>query len=432
MIDKIQIKAIIDPLRDAPAIIKRWKLDECTRNGEVFYQSGDFGNFEGVQIMLRGSVLQVKCSVHKLYEKWTNNRLDNSTPFTMLQARDTLEELVNRLEGVDVTTARVNYYEIGKSMQMQREAVSYIEKAVAIRGKELFNDANFEKNRQKTTEKSKTIKKIFKIYDKSHEARTKRRKAALSNVLRIETIYRHQSARLADFFDVEWLEKMRRKFYEDWSLLEWMYEVEAEKGVKMSEYQKACEIMAVGVEGYRAKYKELFAAGKITKKQKETMRSFVNRWPEVCRKFNVIHVKEEFEYMDNLVNISGLINARFEGQNNRLKMNKLNDENVKKNDIQDTLRDTCTRAEEEKRETCPIQPEGVSGTTPNKGCAEIYQIRLMTRDKQKREKMMKKFRMYGLTVNGICYAEVRDREKMWGLWDLEKQQEIKIMNITKK
>ena len=40
-----------------------------------------------------------------------------------------------------------------------------------MRNRELFNDANFEKNRQKTTEKSKNIKKVFKIYDKGFEAR---------------------------------------------------------------------------------------------------------------------------------------------------------------------------------------------------------------------------------------------------------------------
>ena len=79
--------------------------------------------------------------------------------------------------------------------------------------KEFFNDANFEKNRQKTTEKSKNIKKVFKIYDKGFEARSKRRYCD-ENILRIETVYKRQNIGVSEWLSNSNINKMLHIFYQ--------------------------------------------------------------------------------------------------------------------------------------------------------------------------------------------------------------------------
>lgn len=192
-----------------------------------------------------------------------NGKLDNSRPMTFAMAVRTIKELLLRL-CVRMENAIVTYYEIGITMKMSYSADCYIRQVQEISDRILWNDANFPEYRQKTTEKSKYFRKVLKVYDKSFEAGEKGRKVG-DNILRIETVYRHQSVSMLEFTDYFFLSKMGRIFYKDWSEICFVRELSATKGVKISQLEKAREIHRLGTTRYKERYKQMFLGGKLTK-----------------------------------------------------------------------------------------------------------------------------------------------------------------------
>ena len=189
MFDKIIIKARID-VDDIDTIVLRNYLEQCTEGDELFYKSTAYANFDGCFIEVRGDTLKCKCSINKLYEKEQSGKLDNSKPMTFRNAVRTINNLLNRL-CVKIENAVVTYYEVGVTMKMPRPATEYISLCEEVSDRVLWNDANYPVDRQKTTEKSKYYRKILKIYDKTFEGVSKGRKVD-HNVLRVESVYRHQ------------------------------------------------------------------------------------------------------------------------------------------------------------------------------------------------------------------------------------------------
>ena len=298
MIDKIIFKATVDT-EDIDTIVLRNYLEQCTEGDEVYYKSTAYANFDGCFIELRGNKLKCKCSICKLYSKGKNGKLDNSRPMTFAMAVRTIKELLLRL-CVRMENAVVTYYEIGITMKMPYSADCYIRQMQEISDRILWNDANFPEYRQKTTEKSKYFRKVLKVYDKSFEAGEKGRKVG-DNILRIETVYRHQSVSMLEFTDYFFLSKMGRIFYKDWSEICFARELSATKGVKISRLEKAREIHRLGTTRYKERYKQMFLDGKLTKKQWETIRNFAKAWPAEREKY-VEEVGElEKEFKDRLL-----------------------------------------------------------------------------------------------------------------------------------
>ncbi len=275
MFDKIIMKATVDPA-DIDTIVLRNYLEQCTEGDEVFYKSTAYANLDGCFIELRGNRLKCKCSICKLYSKGKTGKLDNSRPMTFAMAVRTIKELLLRL-CVRIENAVVTYYEIGITMKMACSADQYIRQVLEVSDRVLWNDANFPEYRQKTTEKSKYYRKVMKIYDKSFEAESKGRRVG-DNILRIETVYRHQSVSMLELVDNFFLSKMGRIFYKDWSEICFVRELSAIKGVKISQLEKAREVHRLGVTRYKERYKQMFLDGKLTKKQWETIRNFANSW----------------------------------------------------------------------------------------------------------------------------------------------------------
>lgn len=218
---------------------------------------------------------------------------------TFAMAIRTIKELLLRL-CVRMENAVVTYYEIGITMKMSHSADCYIRQVQEISDRILWNDANFPECRQKTTEKSKYFRKVLKVYDKSFEAGEKGRKVG-DNILRIETVYRHQSVSMLEFTDYFFLSKIGRIFYKDWSEICFVRELSATKGVKISQLEKAREIHRLGTTRYKERYKRMFLDGKLTKKQWETIRNFAKAWPAEREKY-VEEVGElEQEFKDRLL-----------------------------------------------------------------------------------------------------------------------------------
>lgn len=298
MFDKIAIKGRIDTA-DIDTIVLRNYLEQCTKGDELYYTSTAYANFEGCFITLSGDMVKCKCSVNKLWQKANTGKLDNSRPMTFRNAVKTIYDLLLRLCLKPENTI-VTYYEIGLTMKMSEPATEYISRVEDIGGKQLWNDANYPENRQKTTERSKYYRKILKIYDKTFEAAEKGRNVG-QNIVRIETIYRHQSVRLLDLIDDFNLKKLAKIFYDDWTSIRFVRELSATPGIKMCQLDKAREIHRLGVERYKDKYRAMYLEKKITKKQWETIRNFARSWPDERKRYIEELTTYEREYMDILL-----------------------------------------------------------------------------------------------------------------------------------
>ena len=297
MFDKVNIKARID-VDDIDTIVLRNYLEQCTEGDELFYKSTAYANFDGCFIEVRGSTLKCKCSINKLYEKEQSGKLDNSKPMTFRNAVRTINNLLNRL-CVKAENAVVTYYEVGVTMKMPRPATEYISLCEEVAGRVMWNDANYPVDRQKTSEKSKYYRKVMKIYDKTFEGTSKGRKVE-HNVLRVETVYRHQQVQLLELISNDTMMKIGRVFYNDWNEARFIRDVEA-IGVKMSQLDKAREMVRLGVDRYKEKYKALYMEGKLTKKQWETIRNFARSWPKEKEKYKEIERDEEKEFREKLL-----------------------------------------------------------------------------------------------------------------------------------
>lgn len=294
MFDKIIIKAVVAP-DDIGTIVLRNYLEECSEGDEVYYKSTAYANFDGCFIELRGNKLKCKCSICKLWSKGRTGKLDNSRPMTFAMAVRTIRELLLRLS-VRMENAVVTYYEIGITMKMKFPPDNYIRHVQEASGRILWNDANYPEAKQKTTEKSKYFRKVLKIYDKTFEAGEKGRNVGV-NVLRVETVYKHQSVPLTELTDNLFMSKIGRIFYKDWSEMAFARELSATKGVKMSQLDKAREIQRIGVTRYKERYKKMYKDGVITKKQWETIRNFARSWPKERAKYieEISDIEKEFK-----------------------------------------------------------------------------------------------------------------------------------------
>lgn len=144
-------------------------------------------------------------------------------------------------------------------------------------------------------------RKILKIYDKTYEAKEKKRTVG-SNILRIETVYKHQSVPLPQLIDNVSLNKMARIFYKDWSEIRFEREIIPAKGVKLSQLEKAREIQRIGVTRYKERYRAMYMEGKLTKKQWETLRTFANSWDVEKKKYTEVMGELEQEFKEKLLN----------------------------------------------------------------------------------------------------------------------------------
>lgn len=298
MFDKIIIKGTVD-ISDVGTIVLRNYLEQCSEGDEVYYKSTAYSNFDGCFIEIRGDTLKCKCSICKLYSKGKTGKLENSRPMTFAMAVRTIRELLLRLS-LRAENTVVTYYEIGITMKMSYSADSYIKQVMEASGRILWNDANYPEARQKTTEKSKYYRKVLKIYDKTFEAAGKGHHVG-SNILRIETVYKHQSVPMLELMDNRFLSKMGSIFYKDWSELCFTREMYAVKGVKTSQLDKAREIQRIGVTRYKERYKKMYSEGKLTKKQWETMRNFASNWSRERKKYIEVIGELEKEFKEKLL-----------------------------------------------------------------------------------------------------------------------------------
>ena len=114
-------------------------------------------------------------------------------------------------------------------------------------------------------------------------------------------MYRHQSIPLIELTANETMAKIGRVFYNDWDSIRFVRDIEPCAGVKMSQIEKARELLRLGVDRYREKYRALYLEGKLTKKQWETIRKFSISWPHEKDKYKEVEREEEKEFREKLL-----------------------------------------------------------------------------------------------------------------------------------
>lgn len=305
MIDKVEIHKIVDFDAEAVAIIDKNHLECCTRGEKTYWQSTAWGNFDGLFLKLEpGGHLQIKCSLHKIWRKvMEDGKLDNSRMFCLTHAIESIDVLAEMV-GTRLDDAEVTYFEIGLNLRMTDEAARWIAEVDGVDcqkgAKEMYIDANYEANRQKTSLKTKDMRKVLKMYDKTFEAADRGRDDVEANVLRIETMYKRQRVAMAEFRTRQWLDKYVHRFLMDWSAVRFKRYMAFAKGMKQSQVDKAREIMRVGLDEYLKVSRLDYIERRTTKKQWETIRTFARSWPDIAECFWWEQSRYEKEYREQL------------------------------------------------------------------------------------------------------------------------------------
>lgn len=281
-------------------VVQGLSMQECTRGQTVYWQTTAAGKFDAIHATLLDGKLTIRLNVHKLWSKWTNGRLDNSGLLTMEDAVATLQTLLDTLDlkPEDVVSDK---FAVGISMGMSRSPLDFVSQMISIgeQGKETYIDALYQKDRQRTTTKVKTVKKVLKVYDKTFEATDKGRDVP-DNILRCETVYRRQGVRVSKLIDRQNLLRLQSAWWRDWSAAVFRREIRGAKGTKASQLDKATCIMTEGLDAYRARMRNAYMQRTITKKTWETIRTFCDAWDSYSPLFAAVPGPEEREYIDIL------------------------------------------------------------------------------------------------------------------------------------
>lgn len=313
MIDRIEFRTNVSSEAEATEIALKNNLLHCQKGTQTYYESSDRGRFDGICIKITGTVIKISCSLHKQYSRTISGTLDNSGRFHMLKASEIAIKLLDRI-GVSRADTRITYYEIGLNIYTKSNPIVYIG---AMRGinakhsaKEVFNDANYEKNRQKTTEKSKNVRRVFKVYDKGFEIADRKRISPIEdNILRIETIHKRQSISFLDFFESRNLKAMQKRFFNDWLCVIFDSHLYYPKGTKQSVRSRAEAILQQGKEAYLLDAKQRYKNGSLSKMELQTIRLFCAKWDNIKGDFVLDEspLAHEFKTLINIaININDL------------------------------------------------------------------------------------------------------------------------------
>lgn len=303
MFDKMIFIESIDIESEAEQIAELNRLEKWENDQRKKYECNDSAKFTGIYINIRESRVQIKCSLHKYYNKMVNGTLENDGMFTITEARRAIYSLFNEI-GVCADRAVITNFEIGLNIPTEYEPIKYIELMTGIKTgkasqnkKEMFIDAYFHKNRQKTTEKRKTIKKVFKVYDKGFEKADRKRTESIDgNILRIETTYKRQYVMVDKFFQQSNIERLTQTFFHDWINVEFERIITADKGLRSSQIINAEQILKLGRYEYLEKINKDLAKGDLTERQHRTIREFIRDWDCNKHKYRMIPTIYETEY----------------------------------------------------------------------------------------------------------------------------------------
>jgi len=312
MFDKITITARVS--NEDCAFLAEYHSLKAFKNynqTEVEYRSSNYSNISGIEIYIKNNKITLKTSLHKFWQNKCYGKLRNDNLFTISESKLAFEMLLheNRLKPENVY---ITQFEIGLNLNVSYEPLSYIELVTYIltsnqMDKEMFIDANYRKDRQRTTEKYKDIRKYFKIYDKGWQLQDKdkvrvNKRTNSEKILRIESCHKRYSTISSKFFSDSNLNRLKTRFYDDWKNINFTKKVTGKKGCRDSEVKRANILINNGSVFLLDSIKKDIKPGLLTKNHLRTVREFIRDFDKLKSKFNIVVSDQENEYNRLLFN----------------------------------------------------------------------------------------------------------------------------------
>lgn len=304
MIDKINLTAKIRNPAEMERFAARNRLDYCLSGNREWWATGELENLTGIQMKVAAGTVRVKCSLHKQHSRHARGTLDNSGPFSMAEARATLARLLAEW-GIDADEAVVTRFEVGLTLPIGTsppDTLALMEHigTAGNRVRTFLEDANFDPLRQQTSRKSRLVRKVFKAYDKTHEARSRGRECP-DGLLRVETVYRRQQLPARAFLDEAFTTRLADVFRRDWESAAFTRRVVGRSGVKASMVEKARCLLRLGADAYVAQARADLRDGLISPKQLRTVREFVRDWEQLAPLFTLVPDVKEIAFREMLL-----------------------------------------------------------------------------------------------------------------------------------
>lgn len=304
MLDKMTFSAYLTPKQEQH-VIDQLRLIKCVKDKAVYWADSPYAQLTGMHCTIKGHKMKLSFSVHKQWENAQSGHLDNSGSCTMSQALSVITYLFAP-DGLDIplNRLRVRYFELGLSFQMAHDPIMYIRQMLSVgmdKNREMFIDYLYERDRQKVTSKTRFVRKVGKVYDKSFEAEDRGRDVP-PRILRVETQYKRMNIPLLELLEPATLGKFVTTFYNDWSAVTWQRQVVGGKGAKESQLAKAREIIADGVDVYLYRHRQQWQSGQISDKAWRTFREFAQTWEDNKHRYHLERGPLEAEYDDKFHN----------------------------------------------------------------------------------------------------------------------------------
>lgn len=284
MVDKVIFSKYNITTSELAHLQEKGKLRRHEKNGKTYYDNKDTKDFNGgffIQVDTHGK-LKATGSVHKFRNFLRCKRLENYDRFTMQEARQTITEVLEYY-GLPTSELFVKHFEIGANIPTELEPHEVLNRLEGIKEKQLYYNPKYKNESMKITPFHKDFKRVYKVYDKLHEMKDKRRKPPdiSTNIIRLETEYRRvQKIEISAFLRVGFLEKLQTDFITDFTQME--YEIFLEyvgKGKASStKTQVAKSIIQYGTVKALEQCKEKLEMKEITPRQYRTQREFIRDW----------------------------------------------------------------------------------------------------------------------------------------------------------
>lgn len=288
------------------AVIERNDLQTNSSDGVVFYDNLNTKNLiqqKGVFIRIETSrKLKVECSLHKYFNEIYGRERNNSNLFSMSEARESLDCLLNEKE-INVQNLRIYNYEIGLNLNVSHDCRAYLDKMKSIgplgNEKPFYVNPRYKDERVRTTVFHNHTRKYFKAYDKVFESIDRKRKAIPEgNILRIETVNRRLDNCFAiDFFQPENLKKMVEAFFRDWRTIQFRQDIITPKGTGRARQYLCLDIINKGKDAVLAEAKERHVNGSLSDWEYRSIREFIaHEWDTIKKSIVFIQSDEEKEF----------------------------------------------------------------------------------------------------------------------------------------
>lgn len=314
MIDLITLVKPMLSEEEITTIVEANHLQINSKNGVIYYDNISTKNLtqqKGVFIRIETNrKLKVECSLHKYYNEICGMERNNYNPFSMSDARRSIDSLLID-KSILTENLRVYNYEIGLNMNVSKDCRNYLDKMKSIgpAGQERPLYVNpihvnpIHRNERAKVTGCQKVRKYFKVYDKVYECLEKNRKVIPEgNILRIETVYKRlENCPVIDFFQPANLGRMIEMFFRDWRTVQFEKDIITPKGTGRAKQHVCVDIINKGRDVVLKQAKERHANGSLSDWEYRNTREFIMyEWDDIKKRISFIQSDEEKEFRELL------------------------------------------------------------------------------------------------------------------------------------